>query len=391
VNGAFWLEADSCWSLHLDAEQAEILLGRTPQPISLGECRSSIRGRTVLVTGAGGFIGSELCRTLARLQAGRIVALDAAENSLAKLVAELERTAPAPRIQAELCDVRDLGGLREIFRVHQPSQVYHAAAYKHVPLLEGLPFAAIENNALATWHLARLAAEFSVERFVLVSSDKAAAAANILGVSKRLAELFTAAASAGASRFTAVRCGNVLGSPGSVLPSFVEQARAGGPLTVCHEAAERYFMTVEEAAHAILEAGHITAGADIFVPDMGLPLGIVELARRVIAALPGNGRKPPSIEFTQLRAGDQIKEQLIASGEQALPATCRGLLQVRPRLRPDLDWDSLAAELTSCCRDRNLAALHDCLTSVKDTPNAAAFVGAQKPSNGRMRSPSTHS
>ena len=360
MNAAFWLEENSCVSLHADDVRAEILLGRKPHPIPLDECRPLIEGRTILVTGAGGFIGSAICRALAALNADLVIAADISENSLARLAQDWQDAGWSKSLRVELCDIRDEERFQEILREYRPSQIYHSAAYKHVPLLEQLPFDAIENNAIATRRIAVLAADEGIERFLLISSDKAAAAINTLGISKRLAEIFIAGINRHGCRFTALRCGNVLGSPGSVLPRFIEQAQRGAPLTVCDPEADRYFVTVKEAAHAAIQACRLVQDADIFVPQMGAPIRILDLARRVISRLPFD----PGIELTGLRSGDQRNERLVSTAEQLLPTALPGLWRIPGSHFPEVDLDCVAAELANCCRRRDQVALFECAVTL---------------------------
>jgi FlaA1/EpsC-like NDP-sugar epimerase len=370
MNAQFWLEDNSCLSMRLDDSRVEILLHRKPRPIPLVDCRAGVRGRTVLVTGAGGYIGAAICRTLAGLEADRVVALDISENSLASLLQESQESFWPCRLEVELCDIRDLDRLRRVLRVYRPVHIYHAAAYKHVPLLEELPFDAIENNSLATWRIACLAAEEAMERFVLVSSDKAAGAGNVLGESKRLAELFIGGIARLGCRFTAVRCGNVLGSPGSVLPRFIGQILRGRPITICDRFVERYFMTVEEAAHAVVKAGNLTDGGDILIPDIGPPVLIVDLARRLLSRLPLSTRRRVRIQFTGLRPGDQMRERLVAENEEVLPTSCSSFVRVWPFRAGYCDLDWLASELADCCRRRDRPALQDCIRRAHSAPRA---------------------
>jgi FlaA1/EpsC-like NDP-sugar epimerase len=299
----------------------EDLLGRDPVPPNLDLLKTNIVGRVVLVTGAGGSIGSELCRQIVQLAPDTVLLVDSSEHALYAIHHELERTLPSENIRVLplLASVRDEVRMREIMRVWRPQTVYHAAAYKHVPLVEHNPAEGVRNNVMGTWTTARLSAEFGVRDFVLISTDKAVRPTNIMGASKRLAEMVLQglAQERSATRFSMVRFGNVLGSSGSVVPLFRQQIRAGGPITLTHADITRYFMTIPEAAQLVIQAGAMAVGGDVFVLDMGAPVRIIDLARRMVE-LSGmtvrdddNADGDIAIEVSGLRPGEKLYEELL--------------------------------------------------------------------------------
>ncbi len=277
------INGDNDLVAQLRAVQVEDILGREPVQLDPAAVGAYVRGRTVLVTGAGGSIGSELCRQLVRMEVGRLVLADHAENNLFQIDRELRESTRAEIVPA-IADVRDAARMETIFETHQPAVVFHAAAYKHVPLMEQHPVQALRNNALATRTMARLAARHAVDRFVLVSTDKAVYPKTAMGASKALAEWVVEALGQveNETTFVAVRFGNVLGSSGSVVPIFREQIARGGPVTVTDPEMTRYFMTIHEAAQLIVQAGGVGRGGDVFVLDMGDPVRILDLAHDMI-------------------------------------------------------------------------------------------------------------
>ncbi len=297
------------------------LIGRKTVPLDEAMIAAHLHGKRVLVTGAGGSIGAELCRQILRFGAGSLVLFERAESSLFEIDMELGREAKQPVIPV-LGDIGDSRHLEEVFRRHSPQIVYHAAAYKHVPMLERHPWKAIENNILGTWNLIRACNAHRVERFVLVSTDKAVRPANVMGASKRLAEMIALNQNfcgIGETRYHAVRFGNVIGSAGSVVPLFQKQIERGGPVTVTHPEATRFFMTIREASQLILQAAAMGEGGEIFILDMGTPVRIVEMARDLIRL---SGFEPDvdiKIEFTGLRPGEKLHEELITADERLMP------------------------------------------------------------------------
>jgi FlaA1/EpsC-like NDP-sugar epimerase len=296
------------------------LLGRDPVQLDDAGLRGLIEGRVVLVTGAGGSIGAELCRQIARYAPSRLVLFEISEYALYAVEQEFrDRFAGLP-VAAMIGDAKCESRVREAFARHKPQLVFHAAAYKHVPLMElDNAFQAVENNVLSTVVTARAAQAAGALRFVLVSTDKAVNPTNVMGASKRLAELACQAlAQDGGTRFVTVRFGNVLGSTGSVIPRFREQIARGGPLTVTHPDIRRYFMSIPEAAQLVLQAALMGEGGEIFVLDMGEPVRIADLARQLIR-LSGLSEHDIAIEYTGLRPGEKLYEELLADAERTLP------------------------------------------------------------------------
>jgi FlaA1/EpsC-like NDP-sugar epimerase len=301
--------------------RVEDLLGRPPVQLEESAIRAGLAGRVVLVTGAGGSIGGELCRQMARYQPAAIVGLDQSEAALYQIDREMRERFPRTVFRAELGSIQNRRRLDELFEAHRPHAVYHAAAYKHVPLMEAHLFEAIENNILGTHQVARAAAAGGAETVVLVSSDKAVRPVNIMGATKRMAELVCLAAGQAEPRmrFLAVRFGNVLGSSGSVIPLFRRQIAAGGPLTVTHPEMRRFLMTIAEAAQLVLQAAAMGAGGEVFALNMGEPVRILDLARRMIRL---SGLEPDfdiRIEFSGIRPGEKLCEELSAYEENTVP------------------------------------------------------------------------
>ena len=328
------ISGDLDLSRQLREVQVEDLLGREAIDLDLAAMASYLSGATVLVTGAGGSIGAELCRQIAAFGADRIVLVDQSENSLVDIERELLQERHFDATVAALADVTDRAKMRELFERHGPTVVFHAAAYKHVPLMESNALASVRNNVLGTRVLAEIASEFGAERFVLVSTDKAVQPQNVLGQTKAVCEWIVEAAGAreeNGTRFISVRFGNVLGSSGSVIPLFRRQILRGGPVTVTHPEMERYFMTIPESVQLIIQAGALGESSDIFVLDMGTPVKIVDLARNMIRL---SGKEPDRdilIEFVGARPGEKLHEQLWGEGEQAVPTVHPKILRCASR------------------------------------------------------------
>jgi FlaA1/EpsC-like NDP-sugar epimerase len=293
----------------------EDLLDREAVQIDVDALRAAVRGRTILVTGAGGSIGSEVVRQLAPLSPSLIVALDRSENSLFFLERELTVYHPGVPVRMRVGDVLDQGAVRALFAEHRPHLVIHAAAYKHVPLMEAHPVEAVQNNVAATRFLAELAVEHGVARFLLVSSDKAVRPTSVMGATKRAAELAIQAMPPSATQFIAVRFGNVLGSDGSVVPLFRKQIQEGGPVTVTHPDVVRYFMTISEAVGLVLQAGVMGKGGELFHLDMGRPVRVVELAEKLVQLSGFRPHEDIEIRYIGLRPGEKMHEELLADGE----------------------------------------------------------------------------
>lgn len=289
----------------------EDLLRRDPAQLDDEAIAADVAARTILISGAGGSIGSELCRQLCRYAPKRVILVERSENALFEIHRELQRTFPTIELVPALVDITEREQLRRVFAEQRPTKVVHAAAHKHVPMLEYNPGAAILNNVVGTRTIAELAAEFEVASFVMISTDKAVRPRSIMGASKRCAELLIQRlARQAATRFVIVRFGNVLGSNGSVVPIFKAQIAAHGPVTVTHPDVERYFMTIPEASQLVLQAASMGKGGEIFILDMGEPVKIVDLAHdliRLSGLVPG---EDIAIEFTGLRPGEKLKEEL---------------------------------------------------------------------------------
>ena len=301
--------------------ELEDLLGRDPIQLDDEGLHRLLTGKRVLVTGAGGSIGSELCRQIARYAPSRLVFFEQSEYALYRIEQEFAGGLKDVGIACVVGDVKDEASLTAAFARHRPEVVFHAAAYKHVPLMENEnAWAALRNNVLGTWRVARAAMAAGVGKFVMVSTDKAVNPTNVMGASKRLAEMVcqTLQAESRDTHFVTVRFGNVLGSSGSVIPRFREQIARGGPVTVTHPDIIRYFMLIPEAAQLVLQAGLMGQGGEIFVLDMGEPVKIVDLARDMIR-LTGFTEEEIRIVFTGLRPGEKLFEELLADGEQTLP------------------------------------------------------------------------
>ncbi|MDD5175198.1 MAG: nucleoside-diphosphate sugar epimerase/dehydratase [Sterolibacterium sp.] len=351
--------------------ELEDLLGRDRVQLDEAGLHGLLTDRVVLVTGAGGSIGSELCRQIARYSPRLLIFFDISEYAIYRIEQEFSKQFPLVSIACLVGDVRDETRLDEVFGAYRPNIVFHAAAYKHVPLMENEnAWQALCNNVLGTWRVARTAIEHGVSRFVLISTDKAVNPTNVMGASKRLAEMVCQALSrnvqgtASATCFVMVRFGNVLGSSGSVIPKFREQIAWGGPVTVTHPDIVRYFMLIPEAAQLVLQAGLMGQNGEIFVLDMGEPIRIVDLARDMIR-LSGFTEEDIRIEFTGLRPGEKLYEELLANGETTQPTPHPKLRVARADPFGDNAW---------------LAELHDWLIQpVLDTASVKAGLAARIP------------
>ena len=296
--------------------EIEDLLERDPIVLDNHSLQSQIQGKTVLVTGGGGSIGSELCRQIAKYQPGKLIVLDCYENNAYDLQQELRYQYPQLSLDTIIASVRDEKRLNELFDYYRPQLVFHAAAHKHVPLMETSPQEAIKNNVFGTWNTVHAAHQYGVEKFVLISTDKAVNPTNVMGATKRICEMITQAMqTVSETDFVAVRFGNVLGSNGSVIPLFKRQIKHGGPITVTHKDITRYFMTIPEAAQLVLQAASFATGGEIFVLDMGRPVRIYDLAEKLIRLSGYVPNQEIEIQVTGLRPGEKLYEELLMAEE----------------------------------------------------------------------------
>jgi FlaA1/EpsC-like NDP-sugar epimerase len=299
------------------------LLGREAVRLEEDRIHESIAGRSILITGAAGSIGSELCRQTARFKPARLILFDQAESPLYNIDLELRAKFPSLDIVAELGDVRDALGVEDLIRRHRVTSIFHAAAYKHVPMMETHILEAVKTNVFGTWNLVRAAYRNNVSNFLMISTDKAVNPSSVMGLTKRLAELIVHAQStngtASATRFASVRFGNVLGSNGSVVPLFQAQIAAGGPLTITHPEMRRYFMSVPEAVGLVLQASTMSKDSEIFVLDMGEPVRIIDLATNMIGLAGLVPHEDIEIRITGLRPGEKLIEELSLQGEDISP------------------------------------------------------------------------
>lgn len=331
--------------------RVEDLLGREEIRINMTEIANSLKGKVVLVTGAAGSIGSELCRQLCRFGLKQLVLFDSAETPMHNIRLELEEKFPDVEFVPVMGDVRMIHRVENVYQRFHPHIVFHAAAYKHVPLMEENPCEAVHTNVSGTRNVADMAVKYGVEKFIMVSTDKAVNPTNVMGASKRLAEMYVQSLSVaiskgrypGKTRFITTRFGNVLGSNGSVIPRFREQLAKGGPLTVTHPDIIRYFMTIPEACRLVLEAAFMGKGNEIFVFDMGTPVKIADLARRMIelaGLVPG---KDIEIKYTGLRPGEKLYEELLATKENTLPTENEKIFRAQVR---EYDYEDICTVIT---------------------------------------------
>lgn len=311
----------------------EDLLGRKPVRVNLAEIAGYLQGERILVTGAGGSIGSELCRQISRFSPGILLLLGRGENSIYEIDQELSSSFPAVRKKAIIADVRDRMKMERIFRDYRPTVVFHAAAHKHVPLMEDAPDEAIKNNIFGTKNMAELADKYRAKRFVLISTDKAVHPTSVMGATKRVAEkIVQYMAAHSKTKYCAVRFGNVLGSRGSVVPLFQKQIAAGGPVTITHPEMTRYFMTIPEAVSLVIQAGAMEETGEIFLLDMGEPIRIVDLARDLIRL---SGLEPDEdikIQYCGVRPGEKIYEELLTAEEGIITTKHERIYVSKPRI-----------------------------------------------------------
>ena len=321
--------------------RVEDVLGRDPIVRELDRVGAYLRDRIVLVTGAGGSIGSELCRQIAQVKPRLLVMLDHAEDNLFQIDREMVEERHCTNVEAVLADCKEPGRMLEVMQRFKPGVVFHAAAYKHVPLMEANPLEAVRNNAIATRITAEAAAASDVERFVLISTDKAVNPKTVMGASKAMAEWIVESAGRNhpGTRFASVRFGNVLASSGSVVPIFRRQIERGGPVTVTHPEMTRYFMTIPEAVQMVIRAGDIGAGkGEVFVLDMGEPVRIVDLARNMIRLAGYEPETDIAIEFTKPRPGEKLHEELFGFAESGQPTAARRIQRAVRETPLDPEW-----------------------------------------------------
>ncbi|MDR1572735.1 MAG: polysaccharide biosynthesis protein [Clostridiales Family XIII bacterium] len=340
----------------------EDLLGRDPVQVNLREISGYIEGRIVMVTGGGGSIGSELCRQIATFRPRRLVAVDIYENSIFELAEEMKTRFPTLAFEVAIASVRSKSRMEDVFRRYMPHVIFHAAAHKHVSLMEMNPKEAVANNILGTANMIALADAFAVERFVMVSTDKAVNPTNVMGATKRIAEMILQEKnqSSGSTHFTAVRFGNVLGSNGSVIPIFRKQIENGGPVTVTHPDVTRYFMTIPEAVQLVIQAGAMAERSGMFILDMGEPIRIMDLAENVIRLSGYRPYEDIDIVITKLRPGEKLHEELILETESAKPTSHEKIFTGTPPPPSD-------ALLTLLHGDRSLEeVVYDNVMKMKD-------------------------
>ena len=346
------------------------LLGRDEILLDTRIASSYISGNTVLVTGGGGSIGSELCRQIARVAPRRIVVFDMYENDAYMLCQELLRQYNDIDVIVEIGNVCDVARVNEIFTKYHPSVVFHAAAHKHVPLMEICPREAVQNNVFGTLNVVRAADEFNVSRFIFISTDKAVNPTSVMGATKRMGEMVMQYyARTSKTTFAAVRFGNVLGSNGSVIPLFKRQIASGGPVTVTHPDIERFFMTIPEASRLVITAGGMAKGGEIFILDMGEPVKILDLAKNLIRL---SGAQDIEIEFTGLRDGEKMYEELLMDEESTLPTSNKSIMVSTGQ---EISYDVVAAKLDELhasiemTDDQAISILEDAVPTYHHTVN----------------------
>lgn len=358
--------------------EIEDLLGRDTVKVNIEQISGYIAGKTVLVTGGGGSIGSELCRQIAHNRAGHLIIFDIYENNAYSIEQELKYKYPALKLTVLIGSVRDEERVKQLFSLYHPDIVYHAAAHKHVPLMENSPNEAVKNNVFGTYNVAKAADAFGAETFVLISTDKAVNPTNVMGATKRICEMIVQLFSRSSrTKFVAVRFGNVLGSNGSVIPLFRRQIAEGGPVTVTHKDVIRYFMTIPEAVSLVMQAGAFAKGGEIFILDMGEPVKIDDLARHMIKL---SGLEPEvdiPIVYTGLRPGEKLFEELLMD-EEGIKSTENHMIFIghplkmdEGRLKEDLQ------ELWEAC-EVNSSAIREALEKTVSTYHPACKNAAQQ-------------
>lgn len=333
-----------------DQELIRKLLARPEDRFSIHE--GAWRGKTVLITGAAGFIGAELCRSIATLRPTQIITLD---NNEERLTVLMRRMQGVQQVTPELADIRDERRMHELFAESRPDIIFHIGAYKHVPLLEHFPFEAIENNVLATEYLARLAEQYQSAQFAFISTDKAVGPVSIMGASKRICEMLLSQRKTPATEFASLRCGNVLGSSGSVLPIWLDQIANGGPVTVTDESAERFFITVREAAGALIEVACLAEPCGTYSYAPGPLLQIAELAQIAIGSL---GKSAViRIRRTGMQPGERVREQLHSAEEHLAPTSSPHISRVLSIDGAQQNLSEILKDIRHSCETKNLAQL----------------------------------
>ncbi len=364
----------------------EDLLGREPVATDLASISAYVEDKVVLITGAGGSIGSELARQLCGVGPGRLILLDNDETSLYEMELEMARHASVCPTEVVVADIRDAERLASVFKRFQPRVVFHSAALKHVPMMELHPSEAVKNNIMGTRNVAQQAIANGVERFILISTDKAVQPASVMGATKRAAELLMKSLDAqNGTLFAAVRFGNVLGSRGSVVPIFQKQIEDGGPVLVTHPDIERYFMTIEEAAQLVIQAGAFTEGGDVFILDMGEPVRIIDLADQMVRLL--GGGEDIEIRVTGLRPGEKLHETLLYQVEETLPTAHPKINRVSHDYELPQDFDKQVDALIEAAVKDNEAQMRGLLSvllpsyqpGVAEKPDATEIAVEQKP------------
>jgi FlaA1/EpsC-like NDP-sugar epimerase len=323
-----------------------------------------VSGKTVLLTGAGGSIGSALAKAIIQMAPRRLILLDHSERNLSQIDLELAAATDENLYISALGDICDARLLSELFRLYRPEIVYHAAAFKHVPLMESNPIAVVRNNALGTATLAQIAREEGAAILVMVSTDKAVNPISIMGASKRLAELALLRLSSSRTRMSAIRLGNVLASQGSVVPRFLHQISRGGPITVTHRDASRYFLTIDEAVDLLVRASRLEEENGIFVPQLGPPVKILDLALQLITDAKSKSRQDIPVVFTGLRPGDKISEEFLSRNESAEPTTDSRLFRVHTADVLTNRFEVGLAKLSKSVDDRDLPSMMETLCTL---------------------------
>ena len=323
------------------------LLNRKPIITDLNSIKDFIKGKRILVTGGAGSIGSEIVRQLVNFDASSVTVFDNAEASMFHLGQEISRSNPKSHIKYVIGDVRDKYRLEEVFDSFKPNVVFHAAAYKHVPMMEANPIEAIKTNVLGTKNVADISFMNEVDKFVMVSTDKAVNPTNIMGATKRIAELYIQfLETKSATNFIVTRFGNVLGSEGSVIPTFIKQIKQGGPVSVTHKEVIRYFMTIPEACQLVLQAGVLGKGGEVFLFDMGEPVSITDLAKNLIKHFKSNAK----IEYIGLRPGEKLYEELLCNGENMIPTNDHNIMKLN---HEEYDFKTLIPKIEKLSKIRS--------------------------------------